>query len=251
MGRRRPRGARQRRNAPAQHAAGQGQPHRRAAALRRTTAAYIFQNADRRIIFAIPYEDDFTLIGTTDVTIDGDPGAGRSDRRRDRLSVRRRRTDYFSTADHAGGGGLELFGRAAAATTTARANAQAATRDYVLELDDAGGAAAVGVRRQDHDLPAPRRSTRSTSSIGFCRRRHVRAATGRAQSLCPAAIFLFRASRRWSQISFAIIPGSARIVRRLARAYGTRARVILDGTTHWSALGRDFGSGLTEAEVSI
>ena len=29
--------------------------------------AYIFQNADRRIIFAIPYEGDFTLVGTTDV----------------------------------------------------------------------------------------------------------------------------------------------------------------------------------------
>ena len=30
------------------------------------TGCYIFQNADRRICFAIPYEDDFTLIGTTD-----------------------------------------------------------------------------------------------------------------------------------------------------------------------------------------
>ena len=35
--------------------------------------AYIFQNPDQRIIFAIPYEDDFTLIGTTDVDISGDP----------------------------------------------------------------------------------------------------------------------------------------------------------------------------------
>ncbi len=35
--------------------------------------AYIFQNPDRRIIFAIPYETDFTLIGTTDVEIQGDP----------------------------------------------------------------------------------------------------------------------------------------------------------------------------------
>jgi glycerol-3-phosphate dehydrogenase len=35
--------------------------------------AYIFQNADRRIVFAIPYEDDFTLIGTTDVDYHGDP----------------------------------------------------------------------------------------------------------------------------------------------------------------------------------
>ena len=38
--------------------------------------------------------------------------------------------------------------------------------------------------------------------------------------------------------------------RRLARAYGTRARTILNGATHWGALGRDFGSGLTEAEVT-
>jgi glycerol-3-phosphate dehydrogenase len=36
--------------------------------------AYIFQNPDRRIIFAIPYEQDFTLIGTTDVEYGGDPG---------------------------------------------------------------------------------------------------------------------------------------------------------------------------------
>ncbi|NRD73657.1 glycerol-3-phosphate dehydrogenase [Shewanella sp. VB17] len=36
--------------------------------------AYIFQNPDKRIIFAIPYENDFTLIGTTDVEYQGDPG---------------------------------------------------------------------------------------------------------------------------------------------------------------------------------
>ncbi|HSB23430.1 MAG TPA: glycerol-3-phosphate dehydrogenase, partial [Burkholderiaceae bacterium] len=41
--------------------------------------AYIFQNADRRIIFAIPYEGDFTLIGTTDVECHGDPAAARPD----------------------------------------------------------------------------------------------------------------------------------------------------------------------------
>ncbi|HEY1283392.1 MAG TPA: glycerol-3-phosphate dehydrogenase [Steroidobacteraceae bacterium] len=35
--------------------------------------AYIFQNIDRRIVFAIPYEEDFTLIGTTDVDYHGEP----------------------------------------------------------------------------------------------------------------------------------------------------------------------------------
>src|SRR4029077_3983079 len=41
--------------------------------------AYIFQNEDRRIVFAIPYEHDFTLLGTTDVDYHGDPGAVRID----------------------------------------------------------------------------------------------------------------------------------------------------------------------------
>jgi len=37
--------------------------------------AYIFQHPDRRIVFAIPFQQDFTLIGTTDVTYQGDPAA--------------------------------------------------------------------------------------------------------------------------------------------------------------------------------
>jgi len=41
--------------------------------------AYIFQNPDKRIIFAIPYEADFTLIGTTDVEHAGPPGQARID----------------------------------------------------------------------------------------------------------------------------------------------------------------------------
>ena len=35
--------------------------------------AYIFQNEDRRIVFAIPYEHEFTLLGTTDVDYHADP----------------------------------------------------------------------------------------------------------------------------------------------------------------------------------
>ena len=67
-------------------APGQGQPHRRAA-LFDHDHAYIFQNPDRRIIFAIPYERDFTLIGTTDVEHHGAIGEATSTRR-DRLPVR-------------------------------------------------------------------------------------------------------------------------------------------------------------------
>ena len=41
--------------------------------------AYIFQNADGRIIFAIPYERDFTLIGTTDIEHHGAIGEARAE----------------------------------------------------------------------------------------------------------------------------------------------------------------------------
>jgi glycerol-3-phosphate dehydrogenase len=39
--------------------------------------AYVFQNEDRRIVFAIPYHQEFTLLGTTDVDYRGDPAAAR------------------------------------------------------------------------------------------------------------------------------------------------------------------------------
>jgi glycerol-3-phosphate dehydrogenase len=57
--------------------------------------AYIFQNADGRIIFAIPYEDEFTLIGTTDIDYDGDPADVKISCRRDQLSLRRG-SEYFA-----------------------------------------------------------------------------------------------------------------------------------------------------------
>ena len=58
---------------------------------------YIFQNADGRICFAIPYEQDFTLIGTTDEDHKGDPGKPRDLRRGDRLSAARRPANISSS----------------------------------------------------------------------------------------------------------------------------------------------------------
>ena len=50
--------------------------------------AYIFQNPDGRVVFAIAYEDDFTLIGTTDVDFSGDPPTVAITPGGDRLSLR-------------------------------------------------------------------------------------------------------------------------------------------------------------------
>ena len=72
----------------AERPAGEGQPHRGAAGCSSTTAPTSSRTRTRRIVFAIPYEQDFTLIGTTDVDFAGDLDEGRHLQRGDRLSVR-------------------------------------------------------------------------------------------------------------------------------------------------------------------
>ena len=91
----------------------------------------------------------------------------------------------------------------------------------------------------------------SISLIGICRRRRVGAATGRAQTPLPGGDFPVQGFEALVKDIVRDYPWlGAHQSRRLARAYGTRARAILNGATHWGALGRDFGSGLTEAEVT-
>ena len=60
---------------------------------------YIFQNADGRIVFAIPYERDFTLIGTTDQDYCRRSRRRRGERGRDRISVRRRQRVFPQARD--------------------------------------------------------------------------------------------------------------------------------------------------------
>ncbi|RCS58466.1 glycerol-3-phosphate dehydrogenase [Parvibium lacunae] len=100
------------------------------------TYAYLFQNPDKRIIFAIPYEQQFTLIGTTDVEFTGDPASVQiSPAEIDYLCAMSNR--YFnkqlSPADirHTYAGVRPLL-------EDAQDDASAVTRDYALELDTAG-----------------------------------------------------------------------------------------------------------------
>ncbi|MEM7426865.1 MAG: glycerol-3-phosphate dehydrogenase [Pseudomonadota bacterium] len=104
-------------------------------------SAYIFQNPDGRIIFAIPYEDDFTLIGTTDVDVGDDPDAARISE--EEISyLCKAASEYFrepvrpSDVVWTYSGIRPLF-------DDGEATAQEITRDYVLAVDDQGGKAPV------------------------------------------------------------------------------------------------------------
>jgi glycerol-3-phosphate dehydrogenase len=101
--------------------------------------AYLFQNADGRVVFAIPYEDGFTLIGTTDIDYEGDPAAA-SISSAEAEYLCGSASDYFrqevTTADVVWSytGVRPLYDDGAS-------KAKDATREYVLKLDAAAGAA--------------------------------------------------------------------------------------------------------------
>ena len=209
---------------------------------------YIFQNIDMRIIFAIPYEGDFTLIGTTEGDYVGDPGEVRTTAEDiDYLCQAANR--YFSMTI-APADVVWTYSGVRPLYDDGANEAQAATRDYLLDLDEAG---------------APMLSIFGGKITTY--RRLAQHALDKLERYLPTAA---HARRNWSgQVP---LPGGdfpvqgfealvkdigrdypwlgAYQSRRLARAYGTRARGILDGATRWSALGQDFGSGLTEAEVT-
>ena len=105
--------------------------------------AYIFQNGDGRIIFALPYEEDFTLIGTTDQDYTGDPkDVVITDSEIDYLCAAA--SEYFAKPVERDSivwtysGVRPLYDDGAS-------EAQEATRDYVLKPDPADGAPLINI----------------------------------------------------------------------------------------------------------
>jgi glycerol-3-phosphate dehydrogenase len=97
--------------------------------------AYILQQPDGRIVFAIPHERDFTLIGTTDVPVD-DPGdAAISEAETDYLiaAINRHFAAPIGRADI-----VASFAGIRALHDDGAAEAKAVSREYMIALDDAG-----------------------------------------------------------------------------------------------------------------
>ncbi|HEY0034947.1 MAG TPA: FAD-dependent oxidoreductase, partial [Devosia sp.] len=197
-------------------------------------------------IFAIPYENDFTLIGTTDEDYEGDPKEVRiSDRETDYLLAAA--SEYFAkpvTRDqiHWSYSGVRpLFDDGASA-------AQEATRDYVLKVDgDAATGAAVNVF--GGKLTTSRRLAESVLEkiegvLG------KKGAPWTKTSKLPGGEFeplAFDAEVRRLHKDYAGLP--ATLTRRLMRLYGTKARVILGKAQTLTDLGQHFGADLYRLEV--
>ena len=206
---------------------------------------YIFQNADGRICFAIPYEQNFTLIGTTDEDHKGDPGAPKiSEAETDYLL--KAVSEYFKvpvTRDKirwAYSGIRPLYDDGAS-------KAQEATRDYVLKLDHPEGG-------------APLLSVFGGKITTF--RKLAQSAMEKVQPFFPqmGQPWTDKASLPGGDFSYAEVDAriatlgraypfvDAKMIRRLFRAYGTDAEAILGSAKSMDDLGRRFGP-LTEREV--
>ena len=97
--------------------------------------AYIFQNPDKRIIFAIPYEHDFTLIGTTDVEHHGAIGAAKIDE--SEIAYLCEQASRYFAKPIAPSDVVWTYSGVRPLLDDESGDPSAVTRDYSLELDTA------------------------------------------------------------------------------------------------------------------
>ncbi|KQS75660.1 glycerol-3-phosphate dehydrogenase [Rhizobium sp. Leaf384] len=208
--------------------------------------AYFFQNPDGRIIFAIPYERDFTLIGTTDQDFTGDPKD---------IRITEAETEYLCKAASeyfaepvrredivwSYSGVRPLFDDGAS-------KAQEATRDYVLKVEGEDGAAPLlnvfGGKLTTYRRLAEHAIEKIGEAIGN------KGSAWTAKSKLPGGDF---APTGYEAQVAALKSRSPfltdRHARRLVRLYGTLAAEIVGDAPSIEALGRHYGADLYGCEV--
>jgi glycerol-3-phosphate dehydrogenase len=209
--------------------------------------AFILQNPDKRIIFAVPYEHDFTLIGTTDIPYEDDPAA---------VTISPAETAYLCDSVSA------YFRQKVRPADVVRSysgvrplyddhaeNASAVTRDYVLDVEGGDGAPALlsvfGGKITTYRRLAEHALEKLLPVLGAAPGAGWTATAPLPGGDMPAADFdAYLAAFRQRH---AFLP--AAMAHRLVRAYGTRAARIVGEAQSPEALGEDFGGGLTAAEV--
>lgn len=206
--------------------------------------AYFFQNPDGRIMFAIPYQDEFTLIGTTDRDFTGNPADVRiSDAEIDYLC--RAASEYFS--DPVGREDIVwTYSAVRPLFDDGASKAQEATRDYVLRVEngDAPLLNVFGGKLTTYRRLAESALEKIGETIGEKGRKWT-AVSHLPGGDFPAAGYDDEVAKLRTRYSFL----TASHARRLVRLYGTRAAQLLGNAASEADLGKHFGADLYAAEV--
>ena len=208
---------------------------------------YIFQNADERITFAIPYHEDFTMIGTTDYEIEGDPRDAKiteqeinylCDSANEYFITQIKPDDVVSTY----AGVRSLYNDGAS-------KAQEATRDYVLQIDENSKSKAPLVNIFGGKITTYRRLAESMMEI-------VDDLLGKQNNHwtehahLPGGDFAIDDEQKLHELfkyDYAFLPEG--LITRLMRNYGSKAALILGETENEQELGIHFGHGLYQKEA--
>ena len=208
---------------------------------------YIFQNADGRIVFALPFDADFTLIGTTDLDYRGDPSAVAASAQ-EIAYLCAAASEYFR-APVRSDDVVWSYSGVRPLQDDGSSKAQEATRDYTLTLDAGAGRAALLTV-----LGGKITTYRVLAELAVNELKgHLAAAgepnwTGRVP--LPGGDFAPDGLPALIDATMRAHPYLDRAVAaRLVRAYGTRVTKLLGGAHAMSDLGADFGAGLSEREV--
>jgi glycerol-3-phosphate dehydrogenase len=213
----------------------------------------MFQNGDGRIVFVIPYQDDFTLIGTTDRDYDGDPAKVKASPEEIQylcasVSEYLKHSVVPQDVVWTYSGVRPLYDDGAS-------EAKAATRDYVFELDTPGGAPLLSIyggkittyrrlaeealeRLSPYLRSAPPREEFKTRE-GWTGKSPL---PGGDMDVSAVAALTAELMQKYPFVSSAH-------ANRLAHAYGTRAAKLLGSAKSLADLGQWFGATLTETEV--
>jgi glycerol-3-phosphate dehydrogenase len=204
--------------------------------------SYIFQNADGRVCFAIPYERDFTLIGTTDEDYHGDPAAVTSSPDEERYLCGAVSFYLRTEVDPA-----DIVWRYAGVRPLlddGASKAQEATRDYVLALEAPALLSVFGGKITTH------RRLAEAAMAKLARLFPAMRGAWTAHAALPGGDFPWDGSEQVRTDLARRYPFLARArQRRFGRMYGTLAADMLGDARRLADMGRCFGADLTEREI--
>jgi glycerol-3-phosphate dehydrogenase len=203
--------------------------------------AFILQNDDRRVVFTIPFEEGYTLVGTTEVDYDGDPSAPEvSDAE---VAYLCRAVGRYFAHEPAASEVVWRYAGVRPLHDDGSADPSAITRDYTLRIDDAAGAAPVlsifGGKITTYRRLAEHALEKLSPYFAALKPAWT------ARSPLPGSDFPDReAAKRDLFGQYGRVPRST--LQGIFRRHGARSPEVLgDGR-----LGEDYGAGLTEREVA-
>lgn len=208
--------------------------------------AYIFQNDDQRIVFAIPYEQKYTLIGTTDVEYTGDL---------DEVRIEMEEVEYLCAAvnqyfrHQIKPEDVEwTYSGVRPLVDDGVNNASSVTRDYMLDIEEYQGAHILNVYGGKITTFRKLSEHAGDEIVKLLGRGRKAWTAGAAMPGGEGAAANFQTFYKTFRREYNWLPEP--LAQRYARAYGSRCREFLRGFKRMSDLGENLGDDIYEVEIA-